>query len=104
MLKINIGLSRKLSENFNSHGFTRIGKKANVIVKPANEKLGHPVKYASAHDLRRSCSERLREAGVPPLVICSVMRHSSWEVTERHYAPGNIQRDAELLRSALSQK
>ena len=79
----------------------RIGEKAGVIVEPADERTGRPIKYASAHDLRRSCGERLRDAGVPPLVICRVMRHSSWETTRKHYAPGDIQRDAEVLRATL---
>lgn len=80
----------------------RIGKAANVIVELADERTGRPIKYASAHDLRRSCGERLREAGVPPLVICRVMRHSSWETTRRHYAPGDLQKDAEVLRACLA--
>jgi hypothetical protein len=32
------------------------------------------------------------------------MRHSSWETTRKHYAPGNIQNDAEVLRSVLGSK
>lgn len=79
----------------------RIGKEAGIEVEPADPKTGRPTKYASAHDLRRSCGERLRNAGVPPLVICRVMRHSSWETTRKHYAPGDVQRDAEVLRSAV---
>ncbi len=78
-----------------------IGKKADIIVEHEDERTGRPTKYASAHDLRRSCGERLRNAGVPPLVICRVMRHSSWETTRKHYAPGDIQQDAEVLRSML---
>jgi integrase len=79
----------------------RIGKEASVEVEPADERTGRRTKYATAHDLRRSCGERLRDAGVPPLVICRVMRHSSWETTRKHYAPGNIQGDAEVLRTIL---
>ncbi len=79
----------------------RIGKAADVIVDPADERTGRPTKYASAHDLRRSCGERLRNAGVPPLVICRVMRHSSWETTRKHYAPGDIQQDAAVLQRLL---
>ena len=82
----------------------RIGKNAGIEVDPADERTGRPTKYATAHDLRRSCGERLREAGVPPLVICRVMRHSSWETTRKHYAPGNVQSDAEVLRSVLAPK
>ncbi|ODA34900.1 tyrosine-type recombinase/integrase [Planctopirus hydrillae] len=82
----------------------RIGKDGGIIVETADERTGRPIKYATAHDLRRSCGERLREAGVPPLVICRVMRHSSWETTRKHYAPGDIQKDAEVLRAMLAAK
>lgn len=80
---------------------SRIGEKAEIIVEEENEKTGRPVKYASAHDLRRSCGERLRNANIPPLVICRVMRHSSWETTRKHYAPGDVQQAAETLRGLL---
>lgn len=80
----------------------RIGKKAGIVVEHADERTGRPIKYATAHDLRRSCGQRLRDAGVPPLVICSVMRHSSWETTRKHYAPGDIQKDAEVLKAKLA--
>jgi integrase len=79
----------------------RIGKEAGIEVEPADDRTGRPTKYATAHDLRRSCGERLRDAGVPPLVICRVMRHSSWETTRKHYAPGNVQSDAEVLQKML---
>lgn len=82
---------------------SRIGKTAKIEVEPAHERTGSPAKYASAHDLRRSCGERLRNAGIPPLVICRVMRHSSWETTRKHYAPGDVQKDAEILSSYLKQ-
>jgi len=81
---------------------SRIGKAAGIEVEQPDERTGRPAKYASAHDLRRSCAERLRKAGVPPLVICRVMRHSSWETTRKHYAPGDVQDDAELLHSILN--
>jgi len=81
---------------------SKIGKAADVIVEAADERTGRPVKFASAHDLRRTCGERLREAEVPPLIICRVMRHSSWETTRKHYAPGDIQKDAAVLQRVLS--
>ena len=80
---------------------SRIGKAAGVQVAEKDAETGRPEKYASAHDLRRSCGERLRNAQVPPLLICRVMRHSSWETTSRHYAPGNIQQEAAALRKIL---
>lgn len=76
---------------------SRIGKASGIVVEQEDERTGRPKKFVTAHDLRRSCGERLREAGVPPLVICRVMRHSSWDTTRRHYAPGDIQSDAEVL-------
>ncbi|MBM79089.1 MAG: hypothetical protein CMJ78_00660 [Planctomycetaceae bacterium] len=92
----------RASADWVSRVISRIGKAAGVIVAEANEQTGHPKKYASAHDLRRSLAERLRNAGVPPLVICRVMRHTSWETTRKHYAPGNIQTDAAALRNVLN--
>ena len=80
---------------------SRIGREAKIEVEAALPHTGRPAKYASAHDLRRSCGERMRNAGVPPLVICRVMRHSSWETTRKHYAPGDLQKDAEILVSCL---
>ena len=80
---------------------SRIGKKAGVVVDPGNQKTGKPAKFASAHDLRRSCSERLLDAGVPPLEISRVLRHASWETTGRHYAPGDVQKAARVLRQTL---
>lgn len=78
---------------------SRIGKAAGVIVVPATAKK--KAKYVSAHDLRRSCAERLLDAGVPPLTIARAMRHSSWETTKRHYAAGSVQKDAATLRAYL---
>jgi len=77
---------------------SRIGKAAGIIVDHGDERTGKPVKYASAHDLRRSCAERLLDSGVPPLVICRVLRHASWETTRKHYAPGDVQKDAGVLQ------
>lgn len=80
---------------------SRIGKKSGIVTKPEVEETGAPAKYVSAHDLRRSFGQRLLEAGVPPLVISRVLRHSSWETTRAFYVPGNVQKDAEVLRNTL---
>ncbi len=80
---------------------SRIGEKANIVVRLADPTTKKPAKYASAHDLRRSCGERLLDAGVPPTIICRVLRHSSWETTRRHYAPGDIQKEAAALKELL---
>jgi integrase len=56
---------------------SRIGKKVGIVVQEADDSTGRPTKYATAHDLRRSCGERLRNADVPP-GICRALCHSSW--------------------------
>ena len=81
---------------------SRIGKRANVVVQPA--KKGGPAKYASAHDLRRSCADRLIEAGVPERDVQRVLRHASAETTRRHYSPGTVQRSASVIRQRLESK
>jgi len=83
---------------------SKIGKAAGIVVSEADKKSGRPEKYASAHDLRRSFSQRLRNADVPALVISRIMRHSSWETTQKHYAPGNVQNDATTLNRILQKK
>ena len=79
-----------------------IGKSAGIVVETADERTGRSTKFATARDLRRSCSERLREARVPPLVICRMIRHASWETTRKHCAPRDVQRDAEVLKAHLT--
>ncbi len=61
-----------------------------------------PPKYASAHDLRRTCAERMIDAGVDPLIVSRIMRHKSFETTKKFYAKGNLQKAAERLRFAMS--
>lgn len=80
---------------------SRIGAAAGIIVEPANPKLGRKVKYASAHDLRRSCADRLEAAGVDPLLIARVMRHKSFDTTRKHYRKSDVQREASRLREVL---
>jgi integrase len=73
---------------------SRIGKSARVAVADG--------KFASAHDLRRSCGQRMSDAGVPERVIQSVLRHESWTTTQKFYVAGNVQSDARVLREKLA--
>jgi integrase len=79
---------------------TKIGTKAEIVVTP--EQGDRPAKYASAHDLRRSCADRLVAAGVPEREVAAIMRHASVETTRRHYAPGNVQRIAGAINEKLA--
>jgi integrase len=71
----------------------KIGKKAGVVVRvdPANPKR---VKYASAHDLRRSFGDRWAKR-VMPAELKEMMRHESIETTLRYYVSTNAERTAE---------
>lgn len=77
---------------------TAIGKKAAVKVN-TDVRTGK-VKYASAHDLRRSFGERWA-ARVFPQVLMELMRHESIETTMRFYVGRNAEATSETLRSAM---
>ena len=80
--------------NWTGRIISAIGKSANVKVhtQPRTKK----VKYASAHDLRRSFGERwaLR---VMPHVLKELMRHETIETTMRYYVGRNADTIAETL-------
>lgn len=94
----------------------KIGKAANIKVdervkiKKAKAKPGKPgkpesdeivvVKYASAHDLRRSFGARW-SVKVVPIVLKALMRHESIETTEKYYVGQNAERIANELWSAF---
>ena len=79
----------------------RIGKKAGVVVIPADPAKDTKAKFASSHDLRRSCAQRLDDAGIPEVDIMRVMRHRERETLRRHYAPGTVQKSADRIRAYL---
>jgi integrase len=79
---------------------SRIGAKAGVIVQPAKGD-GKP-KFASAHDLRRSCAERMASVGVPEREVAKVLRHADVSTTRRFYAPGTVQESAGIIRAKMT--
>jgi integrase len=79
----------------------RIGKAAMVKVN-TSPKTGK-VKFASAHDLRRSFGERWSRL-VMPQVLKELMRHESIETTMKYYVGHNAQLTAEVLWSAFEQR
>lgn len=78
---------------------SRIGKAANVKVN-TNPKTGK-VKYASAHDLRRSFGDRWARR-VMPQVLKELMRHESIETTMKYYVGVNAQVTAATLWSVYT--
>jgi integrase len=89
---------RRLDGEWVGKVISRIGESAGVVVEAG--KGSKPPKYASAHDLRRSCADRLIDQGVPEREVQRVLRHASGETTRRHYAPGTVQRSAGIIRKA----
>ena len=83
-----------------------IGKKAGVIVQTLEPRKGEDkprVKYASAHDLRRSFGERWAYR-VQPKLLQELMRHSKIETTMRYYVGLNAEKTAELLWQQFGEK
>jgi integrase len=77
-----------------------IGKAAGVVVQSAKD--GGKPKYASAHDLRRSCAERLVLSGIDERDVARVLRHADVQTTRRFYAPGTVQQSAAVIRRKLA--
>jgi len=76
----------------------KIGKAANVVVNvhPVSGK----VKYASAHDLRRSFGERWATR-IMPKDLKVVMRHKSIETTMKYYVGSDAKKSGAVLWDAL---
>ncbi len=75
---------------------SKIGEKAGV--KVATDPKGK-IKYASAHDLRRSFGERWASR-VMPQVLMELMRHESIDTTLKFYVGRNAQTTADVLWAA----
>ena len=78
------------------HDVRRIGKAANVVVQRS---AAGKVKFASAHDLRRSFGERWSHR-IMPKELKEVMRHRSIETTMRYYVGRNAEQTADALWAA----
>lgn len=78
-----------------------IGIKAGVKVN-TDARTGK-VKYASAHDLRRSFGQRWA-ARVMPQILMELMRHESIETTMRYYVGRNAHTTADALWAAHEQQ
>jgi integrase len=62
-----------------------VGEEAGIVVIREDDRSGKRRKFASAHDLRRGCAQRLINAGVSAETLKVVMRHRDFATTERHY-------------------
>ena len=87
-----------------SRVIAEIGRVAGVIVRQADEATGRRLKYASAHDLRRSCAERLINLGISAETLMVIMRHRDFATTRKFYGAKRAAQAAAteiLLRSRL---
>jgi integrase len=100
---------RQVSSDRASIIISEIGRRAGVKVRSKVKSMVDPetgerrpveaVKFASAHDLRRSFGERWSER-VLPKVLMELMRHESIETTMRFYVGQNAQRTADAAWAA----
>lgn len=77
----------------------KIGEKAGVKV---NTNAVGKIKFASAHDLRRSFGERWASR-VMPQVLKELMRHESIDTTMKYYVGRNAQSTAAVLWESYRQ-
>jgi hypothetical protein len=64
---------------------TAIGEHAGIVVRRIKRGDKTRTKYASAHDLRRGCAQRLINAGISAETLKVIMRHREFSTTERYY-------------------
>jgi integrase len=82
--------------NYASRSISAIGKSANVKVHTYESGR---VKFASAHDLRRSFGDRWATRVMPP-VLQQLMRHESIETTMKYYVGRSVDQTASILWEA----
>ena len=87
--------SRRLSAHRVGEVVSKIGQAAGIKV----DQDGSTVKYASAHDLRRSFGARWAMKVMPP-VLQELMRHESIQTTLRYYVGRNASATASVLWEA----
>lgn len=78
-----------------------IGKRAGVKVSTTKRTGADKVKFASAHDLRRSFGERWARK-IMPQVLMELMRHETMETTQKYYVGTNAEATASVLWALAS--
>ena len=95
--------SNRLAKDHVSGVISAIGEKAGVIVRQKDERTGTREKFASAHDIRRGCAQRLINAGVSAETLKTIMRHADFATTEKFYgASRSAQAAANEVRKKTS--
>ncbi|QEG21025.1 Phage integrase family protein [Mariniblastus fucicola] len=81
-----------------------IGQKADVVVQEKDDELRKRLKYASAHDIRRGCAQRLINQGVSAETLKLILRHSDFATTEKFYGAVKSVQSASLEIRNLDSK
>jgi integrase len=84
-----------------SRVIAQIGEEAKIVVRQPDKATGRRIKYASAHDLRRSCAERLINAGISAETLMVLMRHKDFGTTRKFYG---AKRAAQAAATEIHQK
>ncbi len=84
-VKASIASTQRLTKDHVGRTISRFGEEAGVVVQQEDPETGRRLKYASAHDLRRGCAQRLINAGVSAETLKVVMRHRDFATTEKFY-------------------
>jgi integrase len=87
--------------DFVSKTICRIGKAAGV--KVSTDPTTGKVRFASAHDLRRSFGERW-SSRIMPQVLMALMRHESIDTTMRYYVGRNANTVADAVWAAVEKR
>jgi integrase len=62
-----------------------IGERAGIVVRRVTHDGKSVTKFASAHDLRRGCAQRLINEGISAETLKVIMRHREFSTTEKYY-------------------
>ena len=79
----------------------KIGKEARIVVQRADERTGQRERFASAHDLRRGCAQRLINAGISAESLKVIFRHRNFATTEKYYGAS---RSAQSAATEVAEK
>lgn len=79
----------------------RVGRIISRIGEAAEVYVNDDEKPASAHDIRRSFGQRLADAGVPAMLLQSVMRHTDLATTQKYYLKSDAAKETQRLGAYL---
>ncbi|PNY38673.1 hypothetical protein C2E31_01790 [Rhodopirellula baltica] len=98
---VQVPITDRLTKECVGRTIAAIGEEAGIVVRQEDERTGTRTKFASAHDIRRGCAQRLINAGVSAETLKVVMRHADFATTEKYYG---AMRSAQAAASEVRQK